>query len=263
MSFSITYQSIRTNSKGAFFTGFGLLLMAFLFAALHDQLKADLSSLLDVIPSGMEAFIGDLSVATTPEGWLSIELFALFVPLAFAILGLALGSKMIGKEEDSGTLELLLSRPISRHHIVAEKALALGIILALPAALLWLGVFIGSLLFPFDVNLMYVAQATISAWVFGLGFGMMTFAAQATSGNRGIAVALGAGFLGLTWALNIIAELVSSLGNLKYASPLHYFNNPQTLISGLDMLYVVVLIAIALLGYVLAHIGFANRDITS
>ena len=197
MNLAITRQSLRVSWRGAVFTGLGLALFALLFAAIYDQMQADLSSFLDIVPTGLEAVIGDTSNATSPEGWLSIELFALFVPLGLTILGITLGAKIIGQEEDSGTLELLLSRPVSRHRIVSEKALALGLTLALTAALIWFGIALGKILFPFDVNLLRVAEAVTSAWLLGLGFGMLTFATQAISGRRGIAVAIGAGFLGI------------------------------------------------------------------
>lgn len=263
MNLTIARQSIRANWRGPTYTGLGLGFFVLIFAAVYDQMKADISTFLDVVPAGFEAFIGDMSNASSPEGWLSIELFALFVPLALAILGITLGSKLIGREEDTGTLELLLSRPVSRHRIVVEKALALGLILMIPTILIWLGALFGRYIFPFDVNLVRVIEACLSAWLFGLVFGLLTLATQAASGRRGIAVAIGSGALGLSWITNIVAQLVSSLQDLQYASPLYYYNSSATLIDGLDLSYAGVLLAAAVICYVVVHIGFSKRDITS
>ena len=80
--------------------------------------------------------------------------------------------------------------------------------------MVWLSVFFGKLIFPFDVNLLHVAQA-----------------------------------------------LVSSMENLQYASPLYYYNNPDTLLHGINVTYAGVLLVTVLVCYAFAHLGFAGRDI--
>lgn len=257
----ITFGAIRRSWKGAFFTGIGLFLIALMFAGLFEQMQDDIGTFIGAVPSGMDAFIGDLAGASTPEGWLGIELFALFFPIGLSILGIILGTKLIGQEEQSSTLELLLSRPISRHRVIAEKALALVLLLGITAGLLFTGVSVGKMLFPFDVNLMHVIQALVSGLLLGLTFGMTAFAVQAISGRRGLAAAVGAGFLGASYIIYIISQLMDSLKDWKYASLFYYYDNPGVLTSGIIVENILVLLVCVGALYLVAHSGFAHRDI--
>lgn len=257
----ITINAIRRSWKGVFFTGVGLMLIALMFAGLFEQMQNDIGSFTSMVPSGMEAFIGNLSDASTPEGWLGIELFALFFPIGISILGVVQGAKLIGQEEQSTTLELILSRPISRHRVIAEKALALLFLLMVTCLMLFSGVALGKVLFPFDVNLWHVLSALLCGLLLGLTFGLAAFATQAITGRRGVASAVGVAFIGGSYVLYIVSQLVESLENWKYASLFYYYDNPGVLTSGLHLENVLVFGVLIVLFYLIASIGFSRRDI--
>ncbi len=58
---------------------------------------------------------------TSPAGYLGIELFSLMVPLLLIIAAVATGAAAIAGEEERGTLDLLLSLPLTRRRVTAEK----------------------------------------------------------------------------------------------------------------------------------------------
>ena len=67
--------------------GVGISVVAVLFSALFNKFSDQLSPFIDMIPPGMKAVVGDLAIGTTPEGWLSIELFPLVAMVGVVITG--------------------------------------------------------------------------------------------------------------------------------------------------------------------------------
>ena len=66
--------------------------------------------------------------STTPRrpGYLGTELFSLIVPLLLIIAAVATGARAIAGEEERGTLDLLMSLPVTRRRVTAEKLAAMA-----------------------------------------------------------------------------------------------------------------------------------------
>ena len=65
------------------------------------------------------------------------------MPFTLAILAVTLGAGLIGKKEDSGTLEMVLAGKRSRLNIAWQKFLALAVLTALPAGLVFAAIWFG------------------------------------------------------------------------------------------------------------------------
>lgn len=93
------------------------------------------------LPETAKSLISDTQDFLTPEGFLSSQVYYLMLPLLLSVMTIGLGSRLLAREEEEGTIELLLSRPITRGRLLAAKALAglaiIGIVgaVALAAAL--------------------------------------------------------------------------------------------------------------------------------
>lgn len=257
---AILKQSLRRNYKPPLFIGLGLGLVSFLFTGLFNDFKDQLGQFVTMLPEGMEAIIGDMALGSTPEGWLSIELFPVFVPLGISIVAIFLGSNLIGREEDSGTLELLLASNQSRFSIAIQKLLSLFMLLALPAVILFTSIAVGSAIFNFQPNMGHVLAACTSAWALGATYGVVSFAAQALTGQRGLAVGIGAAVLGLTYVLTIISRMLEDWKPYEVISPMHYYNIPGTLTDGMDWIRFAVLVWTVLIISAVALVGFRRRD---
>lgn len=219
-------NSLRLNWRSALFTGLGLAVVATLFSGLFEHFKGQLDTFVGSTPEGMGAVIGDVAAATTPEGWLGLELFPLLVPITLAALAVTLGAGLIGKEEDSGTLEMILAGKRSRLNIAWQKFLALAVLTALPTCLVFVAVWFGTLIFEFLPNLWHVAAACLSGWVLGLAHGGISFAVQAVTGKRGLAIAIGAGIFAASYVLSIICKLIDDWKDYDVYSTMYYYNIP-------------------------------------
>lgn len=260
---AIFLNSLRLNWRSALFTGLGLAVIAALFSGLFDHFAGQLdtfTSFIEAMPEGMGAIIGDLAAATTPEGWLALELFPIFVPFALVILAVTLGAGLIGREEDSGTLELILASKRSRLNIARQKFLALAVLTALPAVLLFAAIWIGTLMFEFSPNLWHVAAACLGGWALGLAHGGISFAVQAVTGKRGLAIAIGTGMFAVSYTLSIVCKLIDDWKDYDIYSTMYYYNIPGALHDGADWSRLAVLGAIAVICLMVAILGFDRRD---
>jgi len=241
-------------------TSIGMFVFALMFAALHQSFAGEIGNLAKSFPPEISAVIGDLAAAATPAGFLNVELYSLFLPFTVAITGILFGAKAIGKEEDSGTLELLLASPISRTKIIIQKLAAIKFTLLLIALSSWLGVVLGKLLFVFDVNLARVAVASLAVFLLGMVYAMAALAGQSLTGKARIGMGVGAGLLVATYFADIVSKLVDNLEALKYVSPFYYMDMANVLNGDGKLVNLVVLAGIAVVFYVVAHVGFTNRD---
>ena len=260
---TIFFHSVKANYRAAPFVGIGLALMAQLFAGLYKDMIGQVSDFASMVPSGMSAVIGDISNVQTPEGWLGIELFALFFPVSLAILGVVYGARLIGREEDTGTLEIILAGPVSRLKLVVQKLFALIKLLAVPAVILWVSVALGSIWFDFSPNLWHVAQAVIAGWLLGLVYGTVAFMTQAISGKSGLATGVGIGVFFVTYMITIVSQLVDSWKDTQWLSPFRYYDASNVLSHGFDAENVITLITLGALFSLIALLAFPRRDIRS
>ena len=239
-----------------------MFLLAVIFSGLYDSFKVEITDMLGNAPKLMEAMIGPVSEdSITPEIWLGIELYGLLFPILLAVIAVSAGASAIGTEEESGTIELILASPISRGRVVLEKSLGIMIQLGIVSGFLWVGIAIGSLLFPFDVSLTNVLSATAMGWIFGTTVAYITMSIQSLKGRKGLALGVGSGFVGLSYVMMVISGLLNGLNSLKYTSLFNYYDGRSVLINGLNETSFAVMLGLSGLFLVVSLYGFYNRDI--
>ncbi|MDC0035639.1 ABC transporter permease [Chloroflexi bacterium] len=216
----------------------------------------------DNSPKLMEAMLGPIPTSSiSPEVWLGIELYGLLFPIMISVIAISSGASAIGAEEDSGTIELILASPISRERILFEKSLGILAQLAIVCGFLWVGIIVGSLIFPFDVSMNNVLSATIMGWIFGFTVSHVTLASQALKGRNGLALAIGSGFVGISYVFYVLSGLSDNWSSLKYASLFKYYGGPEVLVSGLNGMSLTVMLGLSAVCFSTALYVFKRRDI--
>ena len=164
-------------------------------------------------------FVRDTPLLDELTEWMpEVLLRAFVVPLVLLAYAIVEGTGAIVGEEERGTLDLLLSNPLTRRRVVVEKFAALmGTTLVLAMAL-WLGMAIGVAIVEMEISLGRVAKANLSARFLGMTFGAC-LALGSITGKRGLSIGV-ASVLGFAaYFLNALAPLVKSLEPLTKLSP--------------------------------------------
>src|SRR5689334_10088003 len=97
-----------------------IALNVLVYSSIQDQAQT-LNKALDNLPAGAKALFGGSSDFLSPIGYLNSKLYYLFLPLMFTMLAISLVRHLLSNEEENGTLELLLARPISRGKLLTAK----------------------------------------------------------------------------------------------------------------------------------------------
>lgn len=152
-------------------------------------------------------------------------MFGLILPILLLIFAVGAGAYAIGGSEEDGTLELLLSNPVTRGRVLIERlvavvALSLGLGIVTTASLLAFSPPFGLLE---GVSIPRLVAAVFAATAFGLMHGAIAFAAGAWTGRRSVAIATAATVAVIGNLLNAVAASSESLHILRFASPWHWY----------------------------------------
>ena len=118
MLHSVFLKTLRDLRRGFVWWSVGLVGMSAMMVSVYPTVRgnAALNKLVQDYPAALKGFFGfggELDY-TSAAGYLGMELFSLMVPLLLLIAAIAAGSGAVAGEEDRGTLDLLLSLPVSR-----------------------------------------------------------------------------------------------------------------------------------------------------
>lgn len=182
------------------------------------------------------------------------------VAIVFAVWALASATAMVRSDERRGMIEAVLATGTSRIRLVAARAAAFLVAVAVASASVALGfiavVHEADALSLFEASLL-VASLTLSC------YGIALLVAQLSAGR--MATAAAAVVLLSLFLANSLSRVFPSLSTVRWLSPFRYYELNQPLVSGgaFDSRTVGVLLGIALLTVAGAAAGFVRRDLGS
>ncbi len=241
----------------------GLAALVLMYASFWPSVRASgerFNEFVEQAPSWVRDLIGSPDFAT-PEGYVRSELFALTLPIILLVYGIGLGARAIAGEEERGSLDLLLSLPVSRRRVVAERFAALAGGLLLLSATAWAAIL--ALGPPFDLRLdaAAVAAACLLAALLGLAFGSVALAVGAATGRRALAAGVAGALALLSFLVNTFATSVGWIRPLRWISPFRYYAAHDPLVGAFRPLDALVLVAIAAVALAVALATFERRDV--
>lgn len=204
----------------------------------------------------MQSFLASL------EGFLAAENYSIMWPIILIILVLSLGASSIAGEIEDGTIEILLSQPISRLKIFFSKYIA-GAFIAL--AFVWISILAViplAMFYNIDYQLKNHLVIAILGSFLALAIFSIAMMFSAIFSTKGKVASLPAGILIFMYALDIVAKLKETLPNLKYLSFFHYFDSNQALLYGnIEKTAIFVFLGVSIICTLIGAIWFQKRDI--
>jgi ABC-2 type transport system permease protein len=264
---SVGLKTLRDLRRGFLLWSAGLVGLVAMLVSVYPSIRKNpaLDTLVQSYPGALKGFIGfggELDYST-PAGYLGMELFSLMVPLLLLIAAVAAGSAAIAGEEERGTLDLLLSLPVSRQRVALEK---LGALVAETSGLgvvLWLSLWIGSRAAGMKIGAGHLGAATIGAVLLAIGYGCIALMLGAATGRRGLSIGLAAAAAVAAYLVNSLAPLVSALDGVQRATPFYYYAEGDPLRQGLEVADALVLLAVGVAAGAIAVVAAERRDLGS
>lgn len=95
------------------------------------------------LPEQLQGFIGDPSAFSSLEGFITAQVYDVRMSLFLIIMTIVLALGLTVREEEDGDLRTLLSGPLGRTRVVAEKLTAAVLIISLLNLVATVGIYIG------------------------------------------------------------------------------------------------------------------------
>ena len=244
---------IWTGAVGAL-----LITCIFLFPEMKDQM-AGVGEMFSSMGAFTTAFGMDRLNFGTLTGYYAIECGNV-LGLGGAFYAALTGAGMLAKEENGRTAEFLLTHPVSRRCVTAEKLLALAVLITAMNLAVY-GLAAGSMLaigepVPWkELNLLHLAYYLMQLVLVGICFGISAFL-------RGGSVGLGIGIAVGLYFLNLIANITEKAAVLKHFTPFGFCDGAEIVSSGtLEAGWIAVDLAVGAACVLAAFLYYPRKDI--
>ena len=242
-----------------------LAIWAFLMPVIYASFGRQLAVLLDtgIIPKPFLRLLGADPFSLTGAvalGWvhpIGIGLFVLFP--------IGLGATMIAGERQRGTLEVLLSRPLSRRVLLFTHLVTLAIIAALVVVAALAGTLAGAAAYGVidGLDAANLAFLVVNTWLFLVALAAIALAASASFDRLAPPVGIGFAVLLVGYLLEVLGTLWPDAAFLQPWTPFHYLR-PLEVLGGTGTvgdLLVLAGLAVAATAYGLWR--FPRRDLAA
>ncbi len=236
-------------------------LIASVYPTVRDN--PDLEKLVESYPEALKAFVafGGQFDFTSAAGYLGSELFSFMMPALFLVAAVGHGAGTLAGEEERGTIDLLLSSPLSRTRVALEKLAAMCVELAALGAVLWLALWVGARAFSMEVSVAHLASATALLVVLALAYGAIAFMVAAATGRKTLAIGLTVALAVGAYLVNSLASLVEVLEPFQKATPFYHYAVADPLRQGLDPWHTLFLLAVGAVAAAAGVLLFDRRDL--
>lgn len=188
------------------------------------------------LPPGVQAALGlQAGAITSPAGYLNSQYFANLLPILLLVFAIGLAAWSIAGDEAAGTLELLLSNPVTRTGVASGRFAGVATEIAALTAVAALGLVV---LAPFTgltdgLPAVRMLEASLATGLLALTFAAVAYAVGAASGSRGLAISIAAALAVGLFIVEGLAAQVPPLRPLREASPWHWLLGTDPIRRGL------------------------------
>jgi ABC-2 type transport system permease protein len=228
-------KTIWDRRKSILWWTIGSIAIAAWVVAVYPILRdsADMQSFIEEIPPEIMA-IGGIDPATylTGAGFLQAQLYSLMTPILIIGFAVSTAVGVTSREEHEGTLELLLSAPISRTSVALNKIAVVAVSTAIVVSALAVTLLVANPIVDLKLSVSGVIAMNLGLYGLGLVFAGVAMLIGAFSGRP--AVALGATLMlaVLAWFFNAFESVFSWLEVPSKTSPFSWYLHDTPLISG-------------------------------
>lgn len=220
---------------------------------------SDISEMFADMGSFSDAFGMDKINFGTFIGYFGVECGNV-LGLGGALFASILGISALAKEEKEHTAEFLLTHPVSREEVLAEKLLAvflqiiiLNLVSAIVTVLSVLAV--GESVDAKVMLLLFLAYFMMQIEISAVTFGISAFL-------KGNGLGIGLGIAVLMYFLNIMANLTENAKFLKYITPFGYTEGADIISnSAIEVKYLAAGLVFTVTGLVAAFLKYRKKDI--
>jgi ABC-2 type transport system permease protein len=224
---------------------------------------AGIDALMKTYPEALKKMFGlDAGISfTSGAGFLHMELFSFIIPLLLLVFAVGFGARAVAGEEEEGTLDLVLSGPISRRSVFVQQYASMLVTTAVLGLAMLLAILLAGSAFGMGLDPGKVAAAVFVSVLIALVFGSLALAVGAASGRRGLTVGVAGAAALASYLVFSLADMVSWLGTVQKALPWYYYAEAKAILNGLNWAHAGVMVAFVAALPMVALVWFERRDL--
>jgi ABC-2 type transport system permease protein len=220
--FSNVYtKTQRDLRKGFIGWTIGIVALVGFVVAVWPTIRDMDLSMLEEYPAEMRELFNFDAINTGP-GYLNSQLFTSMLPIMFIIYGVGAGARLLAREEDSKTLDVLLSTPLSRTRLMLDKAAAAATGLVGLGLVVFLSIWAMAAAADMGVSARYAAGASLAMVLLGLLYGAIAYSVTAVTGKRSLAIAVSVSLAVAGYVFYLMAALVDTLESWSWVTPFYH-----------------------------------------
>lgn len=259
----VLFQTLAQRRRRLVYWMAGLGGFAFYLGAFFPSIQGNqaLDDMLKDLPPYLEPLVGQVSNFTTAAGFLDAKLFLLTGPVILAAFTIAFGISIVAGEEQAGTLDLVLSYPLTRGRLVVEKYVAMGAATALLAASQAVGLWGAAAAYNYELDAGGLAAVSLHLWLLAMALGSVALLIANASGRRGVAAGATALFALISYLINSLAGLSTTADTLRPLSVFYYYHGHAPILEGVNWNDVAVLGLFCLACLAASLVAVNRRDL--
>jgi ABC-2 type transport system permease protein len=259
---SVFGKSLWDQRRGIAMWSVAIAAVGVLYAAFYPSMNSpDMQAALEAFPSELMEALGMTDI-TSAAGYLGSTTYGILGPVLMIIFAGGLGVRAVAGDEEAGRMDVLLAHPVERWAVVAQRAAAMIVAIAVAGTILFLAML--AVTGPAqleEIGVANFAAATLQMGLLGLVFASLGLAVGGLTGSRGLAWGAVALVAVLSYLANTLGPTVDWLAWTQDASPFFYYSGGRPLANGLQVVDTIVLAAMALALIAIAVVGFRRRDV--
>lgn len=263
MLLSVFTKDIWDRRKAMIWWVIGTVLMTAWLSAMYPVIRDSdaMTDFLTEFPPELLAMFGmDPNTFLTGAGFLQAQMFSLIAPIILISFAIIVGTGATAREEATGSMDMLLSLPVSRTSLILQKAgsmvlLADLIVLSIAGTLI-----VANPVFDMGLTIEGIAAVCLGLWMLAIGFGAVAILIGAFTGSPSSAGGVAGGLALVLWFVDAFSELYDWLEPLAKLSPFRWYLWNLPLLNGLNSGHLwLALFALAV--FTGATVVFSRRNI--
>lgn len=260
---TVLTKSLYEQWRSLLWWAVAIVVLVGLYVAIWPSVRnqPSMADFLDQMPEAFRSLFATTGAdMSTPVGYIQVELMSFVAPITLLLYAIGRGVAGVAGEEESHTLELLLSSPVGRSRLVFEKFASMAIGVAFLAAVTGIALIAEGQLADMGLPTGNITAAMVHLALLALVFGAVALALSAATGRIGLSRGLPAAIAVAAYIVNGLAPVVDWLEPLQKFSPFYQYAGHDPLRNGIDLPSVSIALATCVVLVVLAALGFRRRD---
>jgi ABC-2 type transport system permease protein len=259
---SVFAKTLRDSRLGIILWGVGMGSIGLLVAVLYPTLQANVESFMSYVEALPDWFLtlfggGDLS---TLGGMVEVY-FLSMLPLMLAAATIAAGSGAFQGEEDKHTLDLLMSQPVRRWRVAAEKFAAITVATLLATLITSVLFVAGLLIASVETDILTALLAPFNAVPLALAVGALAMLGSAFLPTRGATIAVAAAVLAASYFLQVLGEIAPDLSGVRQLSLYYYYAASKPMAGVMEWGHVALLLVLTGVLFLASTWAFERREL--